>query len=51
VQYKPTRRVGRKNSDGDPGSGAFLTPVSRMEKNADPRSRINIPAHISVSFE
>jgi hypothetical protein len=43
-------------ADPGPGSGAFLTPGSRirdlgMHKNQDPASRMNIPDHISESLE
>jgi hypothetical protein len=39
-----------KIRDADPGSGAFLTPVSGMEKHTDPGSGINISDHISDSL-
>ncbi len=41
--------VGIADPDLDPGSGAFVTPGSGMEKITDPET--NNPDHISGSFE
>jgi hypothetical protein len=39
------------NSVADPGSGAFFTPGSGMEKNPDPGSVMKSPHHFSASFD
>jgi hypothetical protein len=38
-------------ADLDPGTGAFLSPGSGSGKKSRSGSRINIPDHISESFE
>jgi hypothetical protein len=38
-------------SVADPGSGAFFTPRSGIEKNPDPESKMNIPDSFSKSLE
>jgi hypothetical protein len=50
-QFVNVRMLRTSVADPDPGNGAFLTPASGRGKKSGSRYMMNIPDHISESFE